>query len=326
MEFKAIKLQLKEGAPEGSVLAVFSTFNVIDKDGDVTLPGAFEDGAPVRISSWGHKWYELPVGRGAIRVDEGKAMLDGRFFMDTTGGADTYRTVKGLEELQEWSYGYNVLESEDGEFEGQRARILKKLEVTEVSPVMRGAGVDTGTLAIKAQIKAWEDTENEIRHRLRDPGDFQEGSFRRITLQRDKPRVFGVIGKLKGETTTTLQALRFPKDDGWTMATAKKWLADHPDVAKGLAYEQEADIAAESLADVAAFVERSRSLADLRAKDGRTLSAANRDRLMTLLKALSEVGDDLGKLLKETEPVDTALFERLELEYQRTLAALPRAG
>jgi len=245
MEFKNIKLQLKEGAPEGSVLAVFSTFNVIDKDGDVTLPGAFEDGAPVRISSWGHKWYELPVGRGAIQVDGERAVMDGRFFMDTIGGADTYRTVKGLEELQEWSYGFNVLDSEEGDFEGQHVRFLKKLEVPEVSPVMKGAGIDTGTLAIKGM-----------------------------------------------ETT----------------------------------YEQGADRADALLAEVSAFVERSRSLADLRAKDGRTFSAAKRDRLATLLKALSEVGDDLGQLLKETEPVDTALFERLELEYQRTLAALPRVG
>lgn len=326
MEFKTIKLQLKEGAPEGSVLAVFSTFNVIDKDGDVTLPGAFGDGTPVRISSWGHKWQELPVGRGVIQADEKQAAMDGHFFLDTIGGADTYHTVKGLEELQEWSYGYNVLESEDGEFEGQQVRFLKKLEVHEISPVMKGAGIDTGTLAIKAQVKVWEETESEIRHRLRDPADFEADSFRRITLQQKKPQVFAIIGKLKGETATSIQALRFPKDDGWTVAEAKKWLADHPDVAKGLAYEQEADVAAASLADVAAFVGRSRSLADLRAKDGRTFSAANRDRLATLLKALFEVGDDLEQLLKETEPIDLALGQRLFMEYQKTLAALPRAS
>jgi HK97 family phage prohead protease len=73
----------------------------------------------------------------------------------------------------------------------------------------------------------WEQTENEIRHRERDPGDFQEGSFRRIPFKRSKPRVFAVIGHLKGETTTTVQSLRFPKDDGWTMEKAKAWHKDH---------------------------------------------------------------------------------------------------
>jgi len=73
----------------------------------------------------------------------------------------------------------------------------------------------------------WEETENEIRHRVRDPEDFQPDSFRTITLKEDKPRVFAIIGKLKGETTTTIQALRFPKEDGWTLEKAKEWVAKH---------------------------------------------------------------------------------------------------
>ena len=73
----------------------------------------------------------------------------------------------------------------------------------------------------------WEETENEIRHRVRDPDDFQPDSFRTITLKEDKPRVFAIIGKLKGETKTTIQALCFPKEDGWTLEKAKDWVAEH---------------------------------------------------------------------------------------------------
>ena len=39
--------------PEGELgifQAIFSRFNVIDKDGDVTLPGAFTDGQKVKIA------------------------------------------------------------------------------------------------------------------------------------------------------------------------------------------------------------------------------------------------------------------------------------
>ena len=39
---------------EGQVSAVFSTFNVLDWDNDVTLPEAFEDGAEVVISGYQH--------------------------------------------------------------------------------------------------------------------------------------------------------------------------------------------------------------------------------------------------------------------------------
>jgi len=73
----------------------------------------------------------------------------------------------------------------------------------------------------------WEQTATEIRHRVRDPNDFQTDSFRTITLKADKPRVIAVIGKLKGETKTTVQALRFPKADGWTISKAKEWVRDH---------------------------------------------------------------------------------------------------
>jgi hypothetical protein len=82
--------------------------------------------------------------------------------------------------------------------------------------------------------KPWDETDNEISHRIREPGGFEKDSFRRITLKKDKPRIFAIIGRLKGKTTTTIQALRFPKADGWTVASAKKWVADHPDIGKDL--------------------------------------------------------------------------------------------
>ena len=81
--------------------------------------------------------------------------------------------------------------------------------------------------------KPWDESDKEISHRIREPGDFQKDSFRRITLKKDKPRIFAIVGRLKGKTTTTIQALRFPKADGWTVASAKKWVADHPDIGKG---------------------------------------------------------------------------------------------
>ena len=55
-------------AGKGLVEAVFSTFNVKDKQGDLTLPGAFEPDAEVMIGAYGHRtWFgEPPVGKGVI--------------------------------------------------------------------------------------------------------------------------------------------------------------------------------------------------------------------------------------------------------------------
>lgn len=143
-------------ADKGLVEAVFSRFNVIDYDYDFTLPGAFEDGTKVLISAYGHKsWMGAkPVGTGTIHSDEEKAWLEGQFFLDTIDGLDTFKTIKGTGDLQEWSYGYEVLETgEVTEEMRQRGvwRVIKKARVYEVCPVMIGSGVDTETVDIKSR-------------------------------------------------------------------------------------------------------------------------------------------------------------------------------
>jgi HK97 family phage prohead protease len=141
------------GEYTGEFQAIFSTLNVKDHDGDVTLPGAFKEGQKVRISYWGHRWQDLPVGRGEIHADDAKAWVDGRLFLDTEAGRETFLTVKNLGELQEWSYGFDIEERSEGDWEGDQVQFLRRLEVYEVSPVMLGAGLDTRTVAIKGLLR-----------------------------------------------------------------------------------------------------------------------------------------------------------------------------
>lgn len=152
MNTKSLRGVKVDDADKGEVTAVFSTFNVVDKDGDVTLPGAFEDGAEVLISAYGHKSWEgaLPVGKGTIRQTKTEGVFRGQFFMDTDAGRDHFEVVKALGGKQEWSYGFDIMDSEPGEKDGQRVRYLKRLAVHEVSPVLIGAGVGTRTLSVKA--------------------------------------------------------------------------------------------------------------------------------------------------------------------------------
>jgi HK97 family phage prohead protease len=141
---------------KGEVEAVFSTLNVIDKDKDVTLPGAFGD-QTVRISAYNHaSWSgELPVGKGTIRETGDEAILTGKFFMDTTKGRDTFHVIKNLGELMEWSYGYDILKRSEGKWpkgdeKGQDVQFLESVKVHEVSPVILGAGENTRTLSAKS--------------------------------------------------------------------------------------------------------------------------------------------------------------------------------
>jgi hypothetical protein len=156
-------------ADTGSIELAFAQLNVVDSDGDVTLPGAFPT-KDVPMSAYGHTSWDgaLPVGKGSISEQGDWAVFKGQFFMDTAAGRDTHATIKGLGSLAEYSYGYQPLPNgtEMDQRDGRTVRLLKALDVFEVSPVLKGAGVGTHTLAIKsgapgpgaslAEILAWD--------------------------------------------------------------------------------------------------------------------------------------------------------------------------
>lgn len=130
--------------------AVFARFDRgPDSDGDIYAPGAFTDGEAVIVSPWGHSstGAEPPVGKGVVRAFGDRAEVETEFF-DTTKGVETHRMLRELGDLAEWSYAFEVLDSEPSTWNGRPTRLLKRLTVHEVSPVARGAGVQTGTVAV----------------------------------------------------------------------------------------------------------------------------------------------------------------------------------
>jgi hypothetical protein len=84
----------------------------------------------------------------------------------------------------------------------------------------------------------YEETENEIRYRVKEPSLFNQDTFKYVPIKKTKPRVNSVMGKLKDKSGAddpmVLQALRFPKEDGWTKASAKEWVDAHEDIAKAV--------------------------------------------------------------------------------------------
>ena len=107
---------LKSIDERGKFTACFATLNVIDKQSDVILPGAIIENQAVKISSWGHAWESLPVGKGTVHEVGNELVVKGKFFMETEAGNQTYLTLRGLEELGQWSFGFKVLQSKNGDF------------------------------------------------------------------------------------------------------------------------------------------------------------------------------------------------------------------
>lgn len=304
------RVEIKD-ADRGEVAAVFSTLNVIDKDGDVTLPGAFTDGAPVAISAFGHRSWDgaLPVGKGTIRETSTEGVFEGRFFMDTQHGQDTFRTVKALSEDdgpgQEWSYSLRDVVSERGELDGKKVRLLKKITVNEVSPVLVGAGVDTRTLATKSY-KQLDSTLNEA---LRNAGKDRYADDVTYVwvddIELDEGWVVFCISPEVAESRYV--KVDFTRDgDTVTLADGETEVVRTTDYApKGGKFSEHAKSV---LADVDALVTRATEVMALRAQKGKGLAPESAD----LLAALTADLDRLKALtVGDPTPPDDAVSEYL---------------
>jgi hypothetical protein len=140
--------------PTGAFTARIAQLGVVDRDGDVTVPGAFPLGRAVAVSTWMHASFDkahLPVGRATLSERDGYVIASGRLFLDMAAGRETYAALSNLAELVEWSYGYVVIDARDERRDGRVVRVLRKLDVFEVSPVLRGAGIATGTVEISSR-------------------------------------------------------------------------------------------------------------------------------------------------------------------------------
>ena len=150
MDYKSFQIKQLEGDGTGS--AVFATLNVVDKDGDVTLPGAFGKQTVVIVPT--HNWSSVPLGKGTTREAGDEAIVDFKLNLDSPTAKEWHSALKfdlaEGQQKQEWSYGFDILEESRGEFEGEQVRFLKSLRVHEASPVLVGAGVNTRTLALNS--------------------------------------------------------------------------------------------------------------------------------------------------------------------------------
>lgn len=211
---------------EGKGTVIFATLGVVDKDGDITYKNAFGNNQVAHLLPM-HVWKDADspfLGIAKIREDGDKAIADIEINMDTQRGRDWRSSLKfALDRGKdiEWSYGYDVEDSDNPTIDGKKRRGLKSVTVHELSPVVIGAGEDTRTLSMKDHAEP--------------------------------------------ETADEQKGLRF---------------SDH--------FEHVLD-------EVQSLLDRSRALAATRAKEGRTLSRANRDRL-------NRLRDELSALLTETEP------------------------
>jgi HK97 family phage prohead protease len=148
-KYVSTKAELKtdEGEGQGKLRATFSTFDVIDRDGDVVKRSAIQNGVEVPMV-WAHQW-DRPIGKGVVKVGREHAIFDGQLWLDTDDGVQAFRKIKNAGPLQEYSWGFQINEWSYGQQDEKDVRIITGAEIFEVSPVLVGSNRETGTLSIK---------------------------------------------------------------------------------------------------------------------------------------------------------------------------------
>ena len=150
-EFAANLDDVKAEGDKGEAVVKFATLNVVDKDDDVALTGAF--GEQKSLVLYHHDRRQPPIGRADIweKGDDAYARLF--FNLKMAFGRDVFESIKMSDELQSYSYGYNLLKYKYGTFTAVGAqkdvRYLEEVDVVEISPVLVGAGIDTRTIDVK---------------------------------------------------------------------------------------------------------------------------------------------------------------------------------
>lgn len=229
-------LELKDIGEKGEVSALIATYDVIDKDGDVTFPGFFGEQSATIVTA--HNWGDIMLGKGTIKDTPSGAIFDGRFNLEDPDAAKLHSKLRfDLETpppLIEWSYAFDIKEggAEKADRDGTPVRNLQPLpdgspgaKVFEVSPVLLGAGEGTGTLSIKNHHK-FQDQAADVMTQVQALVD-RADEIKQLRLKRDgnrKPLGAEVVTLLTqlGEQLKTLEAvLTVPDFDG---SFRKEWL------------------------------------------------------------------------------------------------------
>jgi HK97 family phage prohead protease len=146
---------------EGIVEAYTNTMGVVDADGDIVEPNAFDisiaENLPIPVLS-GHDQGKL-VGKVIfaqprhIEGNEYRLFTRMQMNMETEAGRDAFSNVAG-DFVREWSIGFNIAKDDDVTHEGSDVstviRHIANIDWVEVSSVIRGSSPSTATVAAKS--------------------------------------------------------------------------------------------------------------------------------------------------------------------------------
>lgn len=158
-----LNLRIKSVDETGEFTAYGNVFNVKDRAGDITLPGAFKNSIerhlekgtfPRLLSDHSHNSIENVIGVIThMEEDEHGLLFRGKFLIETTSGKDAYIKVKN-NAIDSFSIGYATIKERYDATLG--ANLLEEVDVKEISLVIFPANEESKVLTVKAALDAGE--------------------------------------------------------------------------------------------------------------------------------------------------------------------------
>jgi HK97 family phage prohead protease len=300
LSYKNAPIELKEDGDTRYIEAVFSLFETIDSDNDVTKANALRSGYSGNKVPlvWNHDWSKV-IGRGIIETDNQKAVFKG-YFLETEAGKEAYETVKAMQDMQQFSYGFQVMKSEKGshiDSKGEEVpvRVLQDVKVWEVSPVLVGAQQNSFVQALKSGLEPYDDPDEKIDEI---DTEFEEVKDDECIDEKygKKKCTYGKDGKCAKDMNKDLE-ISSESDTGISKSSQQGMrLGEH---------------AVASLEELKAFTERIEDLASLRNSEKKTLSQKSTEMVSTYIAGLNAIYSKLDDVVAQYgyDPVkDNELF------------------
>jgi HK97 family phage prohead protease len=337
---------------QGIIEAIVSVFNNVDAAKERIRPGFFTKSLQRKFPKgvWMHDWKQ-PVAKTleAKELLPGDALLPpqlailgglyikGQFNLGTQRGRDAYSDLS-FGTVDEFSIGYQT--TKDAYDAKSGVTDLIEGDLYEWSPVLVGCNPLTATLSIKGKylgeylepsmtMAALNTLENSLYYfiasRLYDDDD-QPLEDRMIEIR-------GAFDEFVQIALRTIEAIMSGagEEDAQEAVKAIKALWPDPQDSKtgshaGLVYSKHSEAA---LAAVQEWTNRTKEIKGLRTKEGRTLSAATRQRVQQCLDGIDELKQDLSDLLDSSDSSDgksaPSSVEQLYTEFVLSCAAMDLA-
>jgi hypothetical protein len=232
-------------------------FNSVDRTNDEVMPGAFKRSIDHHKGKFPVCWMHVEkaiIGRGQVVEDGRDLAVEGKLNKNIVAARDAHELMLDGT-VDAMSFAYRPIKFDRKADGGRKLRELALGELT-VGPASMVCHPEALITEVKFfETKSWEDLGAEAQYCVRESGGFEDGSMSRFTLKKSAPRVEAVWGKLKATGRQEVQALRFPKLEGWTLEKARAWvdsswqgkgLSDWPELSQmleGLALTVDGDAA-----------------------------------------------------------------------------------